>query len=67
MHGINGTHKQRPLVIVSISSNMATTMKEAVSMYQKLNKEWNKKPPNLDKCGDILGQLKVRRSHVFYF
>ncbi|XP_033629463.1 26S proteasome non-ATPase regulatory subunit 8-like [Asterias rubens] len=38
---------------------MATTMKEAVSMYQKLNKEWNKKPPSLDKCGAILGQLKI--------
>ena len=48
------------------SNNMATTMKEAVSMYQKLNKEWNKKPPSLDKCGAILGQLKVWSIHTLY-
>ncbi|XP_078000731.1 26S proteasome non-ATPase regulatory subunit 8-like [Glandiceps talaboti] len=35
------------------------TMKETVSMYQQLTKEWAKKPANLDKCGDILGKLKI--------
>lgn len=34
-------------------------MKQAVSMYQKLNKEWNRKPPDLDKCESILGNLKI--------
>ncbi|XP_033115934.1 26S proteasome non-ATPase regulatory subunit 8-like [Anneissia japonica] len=35
------------------------TMKEAVSLYDVLSKEWKKKKPNLDKCGDILQKLKI--------
>ena len=33
---------------------------EAVNLYNQLNTEWNKKPQDLKKCVDILGQLKVR-------
>ena len=32
---------------------------EVVTMYQILLKEWNKKPPNLEKCGKLLSPLKV--------
>lgn len=28
-------------------------------MYQSLKREWDKKPPNLDRCGDFLTKLKV--------
>lgn len=39
---------------------MADT-KEIVDLYQTLRQEWSKKPPNLDKCGQILDSLKVCR------
>lgn len=32
---------------------------EAVNLYNQLNTEWNKKPQDLKKCVDILGQLKI--------
>lgn len=32
---------------------------EVVNLYNQLNTEWNKKPQDLKKCVDILGQLKV--------
>lgn len=32
---------------------------DVVNLYNQLTAEWNKKPPNLDKCVDILNQLKV--------
>lgn len=38
--------------------NMAS-LKEIVIMYQSLKREWDKKPPNLDRCGDFLTKLKV--------
>lgn len=28
-------------------------------MYQSLKREWDKKPPNLERCGEILTKLKV--------
>ena len=34
-------------------------LKEVVSVYQNLTQEWNRKPSNLDKCGELLTQLKV--------
>ncbi len=34
-------------------------LREVVSTYQVLTAEWNKKPPNLNKCGELLTNLKV--------
>ncbi|PIK52500.1 putative 26S proteasome non-ATPase regulatory subunit 8-like [Apostichopus japonicus] len=34
-------------------------LKNAVSLYQQLKKEWNRKPPNVEKCGNILSKLKI--------
>lgn len=35
-------------------------LKETTGLYETLKAEWNKKNPNLNKCGDILSKLKVR-------
>lgn len=40
------------------------SLKEIVSMYQNLKREWDKKPSNLDKCGELLGRLKVKAEIV---
>lgn len=41
-------------------SKMATcSLKEVVSMYQTLIKEWNKKPVDLEKCGKLMSGMKV--------
>ncbi|ELU07645.1 hypothetical protein CAPTEDRAFT_162401 [Capitella teleta] len=34
-------------------------LKAVIALYQNLSQEWDRKPPNLDKCGDILAKLKV--------
>lgn len=34
-------------------------LKETTGLYETLKAEWNKKNPNLNKCGDILSKLKV--------
>lgn len=39
--------------------NMAS-LKEIVIMYQSLKREWDKKPTNLDRCGELLTKLKVK-------
>jgi 26S proteasome regulatory subunit N12 len=31
----------------------------AIDMYNKLTAEWNRKPQNLDKCTEILNELKI--------
>ncbi|XP_046982289.1 26S proteasome non-ATPase regulatory subunit 8 isoform X1 [Schistocerca americana] len=41
-------------------------MKEVVSLYQQLKTEWNKKPPNLNKCGELLTKLKVGLTHLMF-
>lgn len=38
---------------------MAAALRETVGLYETLKAEWNKKNPNLNKCGDILSKLKV--------
>ncbi|MBN3284453.1 PSMD8 ATPase, partial [Polyodon spathula] len=38
---------------------MAARLKETAGMYEQLKAEWNKKTPNLNKCGDILAKLKI--------
>ncbi|XP_068173631.1 26S proteasome non-ATPase regulatory subunit 8 [Antennarius striatus] len=34
-------------------------LKETAGLYETLKAEWNKKNPNLNKCGEILSKLKV--------
>ncbi|KAJ8280281.1 hypothetical protein GJAV_G00052700 [Gymnothorax javanicus] len=38
---------------------MASVLKDTRGLYEDLKTEWNKKNPNLNKCGDILNELKV--------
>lgn len=64
--------KQRPVHCTSSDEPSSCTgpkltykmaaLKETVMLYQLLFKEWVKKPPNLDKCGSYLAQLKVNVS-----
>jgi len=44
---------------------MADT-KKIVDAYKTLCQEWNKKPPNLEKCGSILDSLKVALTTISY-
>lgn len=39
---------------------MASVLRETAGLYETLKTEWNKKNPNLNKCGEILTKLKVR-------
>lgn len=39
-------------------------LKETAGLYETLKAEWNKKNPNLSKCGEILSKLKVQ-SHTY--
>lgn len=34
-------------------------MRNVVAVYQNLKQEWNKKPPNLERCGEYLSELKI--------
>lgn len=34
-------------------------LQAAAGMYEQLKGEWNRKSPNLSKCGEELGRLKV--------
>jgi len=36
-----------------------SALKDVVSLYQHLKSEWTKKPPKLEKCGELLTKLKV--------
>jgi len=36
------------------------SLKEIVIMYQSLKREWDKKPSNIDRCGELLSKLKVK-------
>lgn len=47
---------------VSSSGPAATSgaiLQAAAGMYEQLKDEWNRKSPNLSKCGEELGRLKV--------
>lgn len=52
----------------STSSGPATAsggiLQAAAGMYEHLKDEWNRKSPNLSKCGEELGRLKVRGRRV---
>lgn len=39
-------------------------LKQVVPVYQALTQEWNKKPVNLDKCGDLLAKIKVELTRL---
>lgn len=41
-------------------------LKETAGLYETLKAEWNKKNPNLSKCGEILSKLKVE-SHIYVY
>ncbi|KAG8229895.1 hypothetical protein J437_LFUL009759 [Ladona fulva] len=41
-------------------------LREVVSLYERLSAEWTKKPPKLDKCGDLLSKLKVGLTHLMF-
>ena len=41
------------------SRSFKMSLKEIVVMYQSLKREWDKKPQNLDRCGELLTKLKV--------
>jgi len=43
----------------SSSSSSDAEHQAIMALYSTLNSEWNKKNPNLDECGRLLGQLKV--------
>lgn len=52
---------------VSSSGPAATSggiLQAAAGMYEQLKDEWNRKSPNLSKCGEELGRLKVRGRRV---
>lgn len=42
------------------SATFDAKFKEAVSTYEKLKAEWNRKPPNSSKVEELLSLLKVR-------
>jgi len=41
-------------------------MRNVVHLYQSLKQEWNKKPPNLEKCGEHLCQLKLALTELTF-
>jgi len=43
-----------------------TTLRDVVSQYQLLTQEWNRKPANLDKCGELLTKLKVGLTYLSF-
>ncbi|KAI0220201.1 26S proteasome non-ATPase regulatory subunit 8 [Lamellibrachia satsuma] len=42
------------------------SLRDAVTMYQTLTQEWNKRPPNLDRCGEHLGKLKIALTYLTF-
>ncbi|ESO93619.1 hypothetical protein LOTGIDRAFT_232655 [Lottia gigantea] len=42
------------------------SLKEIVVMYQNLKRDWDRKPQNLDKCGETLDKLKVALTTVTF-
>jgi len=46
---------------------MDSAVSDVVHNYQILLQEWTKKPPNLDKCGQILEKLKVALTQMTFF
>ncbi len=47
--------------LFSYTGETMTTLRQVVGTYQVLTQEWNQKPPNLEKVGELLAKLKVCR------
>ncbi|XP_046351362.1 26S proteasome non-ATPase regulatory subunit 8-like [Haliotis cracherodii] len=43
-----------------------SSLKEIVGMYQNLKREFDRKPPNLDRCGEFLAKLKIALTSVTF-
>ena len=43
-----------------------TVFEEAVNGYAELSKEFKGKSPNLDRCGQILGKLKIALTQLSF-
>lgn len=41
------------------SAASGAILQAAAGMYEQLKGEWNRKSPNLSKCGEELGRLKL--------
>ncbi|KAG9478208.1 26S proteasome non-ATPase regulatory subunit 8 [Eleutherodactylus coqui] len=44
---------------MAVNGGEVAGLRQVASMYEQLKAEWNKKSPNLSKCGDVLGKLKL--------
>lgn len=53
MNGAPGTSNSGP------AAASGAVLQVAAGMYEQLKGEWNRKSPNLSKCGEELGRLKV--------
>ena len=45
---------------------MAANLKGIVEVYQNLKRVWDTKPQNLERAGELLSQLKVKRVNRDY-
>lgn len=54
MNGVAGTSSS------GTAAASGAILQAAAGMYEQLKGEWNRKSPNLSKCGEELGRLKVR-------
>ncbi|KAL7748480.1 regulatory particle non-ATPase [Sorochytrium milnesiophthora] len=41
-------------------------LQDATALYEQLRKEWASGKPNLDKCGQLLRQLKIALTHLTF-
>lgn len=55
LNGAAGVSSSGPAAAAS-----GAVLQAAAGMYEQLKGEWNRKSPNLSKCGEELGRLKVR-------
>ncbi|MEE6516786.1 hypothetical protein FKM82_026532 [Ascaphus truei] len=46
-------------VEMAVNGADAAGLRQTAAMYEQLKAEWIKKSPNLGKCGDVLGKLKL--------
>lgn len=53
MNGAAGASSSGP------AAPSGAVLQAAAGMYEQLKGEWNRKSPNLSKCGEELGRLKV--------
>lgn len=50
----------------NLNSLRMTVFEEAVNGYAELSKEFKGKSPNLDRCGQILGKLKIALTQLSF-